>query len=83
MKNTEEAIVEAGSEELGKPIVKGLLTGVIGTVVELTKEHQYLIVSFVLVGGAIVIIVIRYRIKKKKQMKQVFEIRQEPKYYKF
>ena len=74
MKNTEEAIVEAGSEELGKPIIKGFLTGVIGTVVELTKEHQYLIVSFILVGGTIVIIVIRYKIKKKKQVKQVYQI---------
>jgi hypothetical protein len=74
MKNAEEAIVEAGSEELGKPIVKGLLTGVIGTVIELAKEHQYIIVGFVLVGGVLVVVIIKYKIKKKKTMKQVYQV---------
>lgn len=66
MKNIEESSVEAGSEELGKPIVKGFITGVFAVVVDWAREHEHAIIIFSVIGVVIAYPVYRhYKTKKK------------------
>lgn len=51
MKIAEEATVEAGSEEISKPIVKGLITCGLAVVVEWFEKHEHFVVVLAAVGG--------------------------------
>ena len=70
MKNIEEASVEAGSEEIGKPIVKGFITGVFAVIVEWAEKHEHAIVVFTVIAGVISFPVYQHFKNKRAQKKK-------------
>jgi hypothetical protein len=70
MNTIDDATIEAGAEELAKPLLRGTVTGTIGVGSELAHERNWEVLFFVLLGGAIVGIALVWRIKTKKRKRK-------------